>query len=154
MALDENDIKKLQVNLSTIRKIAGWTAQDIGKKIGVTKQTISNLENQKTEMTLTQYIAIRTVIDYEIENNKSNEVLPQVVHILLDLPDDELNEEDHKKINQAVTTLAAASVGGVGLASLVSVSAGLLGGIAGLAMTGAAIGTVSWIQKLMGKEKR
>ena len=70
MALESNDIKKLQVNLSSIRKIAGWTAQDLGKKIGVTKQTISNLENQKTEMTVTQYIAIRTVLDYEIENNK------------------------------------------------------------------------------------
>lgn len=53
MALERNDIKKLQVNLSSIRKIAGWTAQDLGKKIGVTKQTISNLGNQKTEMTLT-----------------------------------------------------------------------------------------------------
>lgn len=153
MALEQNDIKKLQVNLSSIRKIAGWTAQDLGKKIGVTKQTISNLENQKTEMTLTQYIAIRTVLDYEIENNKSNEVLPQVVHILLDVPDDEISAEDHKKIVQAVTTLAAASAGGVGLAGLVSVSAGLLGGIVGLAGVGVALSSASWIQRLMNKEK-
>lgn len=153
MALEQNDIKKLQVNLSSIRKIAGWTAQDLGKKIGVTKQTISNLENQKTEMTLTQYIAIRTVIDYEIENNKSNEVLPQVVHILLDVPDEEISADDRTKIAQAVTTLAAASAGGVGLAGLVSVSAGLLGGIVGLAGMGIALGSASWIQRLMNKEK-
>lgn len=153
MALEQNDIKKLQVNLSSIRKIAGWTAQDLGKKIGVTKQTISNLENQKTEMTLTQYIAIRTVLDYEIENNKSNEVLPQVVHILLDVPDEEISGEDRAKINQAVTTLAAASVGGVGLAGLISVSAGLLGGIAGITLASTAIGSVSWIKKLMEKSK-
>lgn len=149
MALETTDIKKLQTNLGTIRKIAGWTAQDLGKKIGVTKQTISNLENQKTEMTLTQYIAIRTVLDYEMEHSKANEVLPQVVHILLDVPDDEINVEDHKKIDQAVTTLAAASVAGMGLASLASVSAGLLGGIAGLTAMGAAIGTTSWLKKMM-----
>lgn len=154
MALEQNDIKKLQVNLSSIRKIAGWTAQDLGKKIGVTKQTISNLENQKTEMTLTQYIAIRTVLDYEIENNKSNEVLPQVVHILLDVPDEEISNEDQTKINHAVTTLAAASVGGVGLAGLISVSAGLFGGIAGLASIGVALSSASWLQKLMKKESK
>ena len=153
MALETSDIKKLQVNLSSIRKIAGWTAQDLGKKIGVTKQTISNLENQKTEMTLTQYIAIRAVLDYEIENNKSNEVLPQVVHILLDIPDEKISSEDQTKINQAVATLAAASVGGVGLTGLISVSAGLLGGITGLAGIGVALGATSWLQKLMKKEK-
>lgn len=151
MALETSDIKKLQDNLCAIRKIAGWTAQDLGMKIGVTKQTISNLENQKTEMTLTQYIAIRTVLDYEIENNKSNEVLPQVVHILLDLPDAEISVEDQKKINQAVSTLAAASVAGIGLADLVSVSAGLFGGITGLSMIVTTATTIPWIQKLMKK---
>lgn len=153
MALEQNDIKKLQINLSSIRKIAGWTAQDLGEKIGVTKQTISNLENQKTEMTLTQYIAIRTVLDYEIENNKSNEVLPQVVHTLLDIPDDEISAEDRIKISQAVTTLAAASVGGVGLASLISVSAGLFGGIIGLASAAVAANSASWLNRLMRNKK-
>ena len=153
MALEQNDIKKLQVNLSSIRKIAGWTAQDLGKKIGVTKQTISNLENQKTEMTLTQYIAIRTVLDYEIENNKSNEVLPQVVHILLDMPDEKISDEDRNKINHAITTIAAASAGGAGLVGLISLSAGLLGGVAGLTLAGATIGSVSWIKKLMERSK-
>lgn len=153
MNSEENDIKKLQDNLSTIRKIAGWTAQDLGRKIGVTKQTISNLENRKTEMTLTQYIAIRTILDYEIENNRSNAVLPQVVHILLDVPDEEISDEDRIKIDQAVTTLAAASVGGAGLVGLISVSTGLLGGIAGLTLAGATIGSVSWIKKLMEKSK-
>ena len=48
----EIQIKKLQQNLSPIRKIAGWTAEVLGDKIGVTKQTISNLENKKTPMNL------------------------------------------------------------------------------------------------------
>lgn len=149
MNIGSNDVRKLQANLGTIRKIAGWTAQELGEKIGVTKQTISNLENQKTEMSLTQYIAIRTVLDYEIENNKENEVLPQVVHILLDMPDDEISADEHHKVSQATSTLAAAAVGGIGLAGLISASSGLLGSIAGLTAVGASIGTASWLHRLM-----
>lgn len=154
MALETSDIKKLQQNLSSIRKIAGWTAQDLGNKIGVTKQTISNLENQKTEMTLTQYIAIRTIIDYEIQNNQSNEVLPKIVHVLLDVPDNEVCDKDRETIKQAVATLAAASVGGIGAAGLTSIFAGLLGGIVGIAGVGITFNTAKWMNKLMSKGEK
>lgn len=83
----QKQINRLQKNLSSIRKIAGWTAEVLGNKIGVTKQTISNLENKKTPMNFTQYIAIRSVLDAEIEQNKENKVLPQVIAILLDSGD-------------------------------------------------------------------
>ena len=68
----QKQINRLQKNLSSIRKIAGWTAEVLGNKIGVTKQTISNLENKKTPMNFTQYIAIRSGLDAEIEQNKEN----------------------------------------------------------------------------------
>ena len=113
----EKQIKKLQQNLSAIRKIAGWTAEVLGEKIGVTKQTISNLENQKTPMGFTQYIAIRSVLDYEIENNKENEVLRKVVMLLLD-SDDELDEEDYSKVREVVGTVAATASGGIPPAKL------------------------------------
>ncbi|EMC58600.1 helix-turn-helix transcriptional regulator [Streptococcus mutans OMZ175] len=61
--------KILQANLSSIRNIANWTAKELGAKIGVTKQTISNLENsngQTNNLNSTQYLAIRSVIDHEI----------------------------------------------------------------------------------------
>ena len=153
MTFETSDIKKLQTNLCAIRKIAGWTAQELGTKIGVTKQTISNLENQKTEMTLTQYIAIRTVLDYEMANNPANEVLPQVVHVLLDMPDENIDSENRQKIDHAISTLAAAAVGGIGLAGLISISGGLLGGVAGLASLGSALGPASWLQKIMKKQQ-
>lgn len=149
MALESKDVKKLQTNLSSIRKIAGWTTQDLGKKIGVTKQTISNLENQKTEMTVTQYIAIRTVLDYEIANNRENELLAQVVPLLLDIPRENINEDDNSKVNQVVATIAAAAAGGMARSTLVAISAGLFGGIPGLNAMGAAIRTTSWLKKLM-----
>ena len=107
----QKQINRLQSNLSSIRKIAGWTAEVLGNKIGVTKQTISNLENEKTPMNFTQYIAIRSVLDYEISNNKENEVLPKVVALLLDC-EDELDESDYSKVQDVVGTVAATAAGG------------------------------------------
>ena len=115
----QKQINRLQENLSSIRKIAGWTAEVLGNKIGVTKQTISNLENNKTPMNFTQYIAIRSVLDAEIEQNKENKVLPQVIAILLD-SDDELDDDEYEEIQKSVETVSAVASGGIKGAALLS----------------------------------
>ena len=63
----------LQNNLKAIREILNWTSSDLSNLIGVTKQTISNLETQKSRLTKLHYIALRTVIDFEIENLKKTD---------------------------------------------------------------------------------
>lgn len=63
----------LQNNLKAIREILNWTSSDLGNLIGVTKQTISNLENENSRLTKLHYIALRTVIDFEIENLKTTD---------------------------------------------------------------------------------
>lgn len=141
----------LQQNLSAIRKIAGWTAEQLGEKIGVTKQTISNLENRKTTMTLTQYIAIRSVIDFEIQMNKENKVLPQVVEILLDR-DEKYTDEEREKIRESVKTVAATAAGGITGTSLLAVSVGLLGGMLGAKIGGIATTSV-WLSKILRENK-
>lgn len=97
----DTDITKLQNNLLLIRNAGGWTAEVFGDMIGVTKQTISNLENKKTEMTKTQYIAIRAVLDYEMEENPNREILKSAVNLALH--SDEVSEEDQKKIQAFVS---------------------------------------------------
>jgi len=119
----ELQIKRLQQNLASIRKIAGWTAEVLGYKIGVTKQTISNLENGKNPMNFTQYIAIRSVLDDEIESNKENEILPKVVALLLD-SGDELDEEKYSKVQDVASTVAASAAGGTSAAKLDNVFSG------------------------------
>lgn len=152
-------IRRLQDNLTAIRKIAGWTTEELGNKIGVTKQTISNLENKKTPMNLTQYIAIRTVLDYEIENNKENTVLPQVVTILLDIAD-ELGEKDYNRLQEAIFAVSISAAGGVAGVTLASMFAGLLApiGIIGVGMVGPigaiAGGTAYWLKKVLSKTDR
>ena len=136
----------LQKNLSAIRKIAGWTSEQLGEKIGVTKQTISNLENGKTQMTLTQYIALRSIIDFEIQTNKGNLVLLQVVEVLLNNYD-EYTEEEREKVTENVKTIAATASGGITGAALAAVSAGLLAGILNSPVATAT--TAAWLAKIL-----
>lgn len=117
----ETKIIRLQHNLSAIRKIAGWTTEQLGDKIGVSKQTISNLENAKSPMNLTQYIAIRAVLDYEIASNPENEVLPQVVSVLLDS-----DEDEYEKAKEPVKIVAASAAGGIATGALAGVLAALV----------------------------
>ena len=155
----QKQINRLQENLSAIRKIAGWTAEELGERIGVTKQTISNLENKKTPMNLTQYIAIRSVLDFEISNNKENTVLPQVVTILLDKAD-ELDEKEYKKIKEAVSAVSVSAAGGIAGITLASMFAGLLApiGILGtgiIAPLGAvAGGTAFCLNKILNSKNK
>ena len=102
----DRQIGLLQESLSSIRKIAGWSAEKLGDEIGVSKQTISNIERKRTPMTLAQYMAIRNVLDLEIINNKENTVLPQVVNILLD-SGDELDEENYNDLKTRIAAVSA-----------------------------------------------
>ena len=108
MSKKERQRELLQENLRSIRKIAGWTADVLGEKVGVSKQTISNMENGKTKMTLTQYIAIRAVLDFEIDSNPDNTVLPQVIDILVD-KGAELEDEKYSEVKETVETVAASA---------------------------------------------
>ena len=115
-------IQYLQENLQSIRKIAKWTAEDLGKKIGVTKQTISNLENNRTRMNLTQYIAIRTVLEYEVKKNKENVLLPQVLNVIFDDENSQFSREAHEnaKIKDKISMIGAAVAAGIAITSIVS----------------------------------
>jgi transcriptional regulator with XRE-family HTH domain len=154
----KKQIELLQQNLCSIRKIAGWTAEQFGEKIGVTKQTISNLENSKTPMSLTQYIAIRSILDYEIESNQENTVLRQVIDILVD-KGAELEEENYSEIRETVDTVAASASNGKTGASLEKIFISLLTsslGISTLKTLGIALGhseimtkTAIWLKKIL-----
>lgn len=91
----KKEIARFQDNLQTIRKVAGWTATDLGNQIGVSKQTISNLENHNNPMTKTQYIAIRAVLDLEIATNaEKGPIIRSVMQALLNEDDEAESEVD------------------------------------------------------------
>ncbi|MBQ0079556.1 MAG: helix-turn-helix transcriptional regulator [Eubacterium sp.] len=92
----EQAVERLQIHLASIRNLAGWTTTDLADRLGVTKQTIWNLENRNTKMTMIQYIAIRSVIDAEIAAHPEKETLKNAVELFLDadLPEEEQDRVD------------------------------------------------------------
>lgn len=163
-------IMRLQDNLSTIRKLGGWTTQELGDKIGVTKQTISNLENKKSTMTKLQYIGLRSVLDSEA--NSSSEYAPLLKLALEKLLDAELSADEQANYEEKMKTAAAAISGGAtalsvtrnfGLEDTVNALTGsvIAGGVAavGVALGSAiplgmvaGVGTAKWLEKLLKKE--
>lgn len=95
---DAELISRMQSNLAIIRKVGGWTTAQFGEEIGVTRQTVSNLEKGRTPLTKTQYLAIRAVLIHEIGAN-GNEGLAQVVRTLVDEP---LEDADKSAADEGV----------------------------------------------------
>ena len=77
---------RLQESLSSLRKVAGWSAEELGEQLDVTRQTIVNLENGQTKMTKVQYMAIRLAFATEIQSN-NNRTLLELLDILVDRDD-------------------------------------------------------------------
>lgn len=98
-----SDEEKLQKYLPLIRSAAGWTAEELGNKIGVTKQTISNLENQKTKMSKTQYLAIQMVISQRIATSLDDPTLSNIMKLMM-------NTDEEQPINYDAIPQAMAVV--------------------------------------------
>ena len=144
----DKDIEKLQENLYVIRRLAGWSAEDLGERIGVTKQTIRNLEkkNNDAKMSKTQYIAIRAVLDYELAENPDNVALKQAIEILLDSED--LSDDEKERVHVAVTAASGVAASGVSSKETAEIMLSLLQGTIPLIATGG-----SWIARILSKTK-
>ena len=102
-SFDVGKISRLQENLANIRKVAGWSAEDLGEMLGVTRQTIVNLEYSNVQMSKTQYIAIRALLDVEIQRS-NNETLSQVIEILID--SGTISEEVQNEVKKTISSTA------------------------------------------------
>ena len=98
---------RLQENLASIRKIAGWTAENLGEMLGVSKQNISNIENNNTKLSRAQYVAIRHFLDYQVIHNPDNTTLPFIVYLLLDRP--EIVGHDYNSLKSAAQNIGVAA---------------------------------------------
>jgi transcriptional regulator with XRE-family HTH domain len=127
---ENQEIRILQNNLKTIRTILNWTLEELADKIGVTKQTISNLENIKTEMTKMQYIAIRTILDYEVATVEKDNGLAEVLTLLFD-DEKQLKEPiSENKRSDAAKVIASATSSGVATSVIFPALLPLIGTVA------------------------
>ena len=101
--IKDEDIKRLDEILLLVRASVGWSAQEFGDKIGVTRQTINNIESHRRNYHLnkTQYIAIRSVLDDEIcEHPRDTAMLRSILDAFIDRREkytDKEREELYKK---------------------------------------------------------
>ena len=99
-----DEISRLQRHLPLIRSCAGWTAAALGEKLGVKRQTISTIEQgeEKYKMTRMQYLAIRKVLDDEIETSSNDtQMLSAVIDALVDHPENYTDDERTEILSKA-----------------------------------------------------
>ena len=64
LRLRQRMIDTMQNSLKQVRQVLGFGSQEFADIVGLTRQTINNLENKKNKMSATQYVAICAVIDH------------------------------------------------------------------------------------------
>lgn len=102
------EIERFEEIFPLIRRTVGWSAKEFGEKIGVSRQTINNLENKKYKLTRTPYIAMRYVLDDEIEKHPDEtEMLKVVLDSFVDHPE-KYDKESKDKIYKAANLLSPA----------------------------------------------
>ncbi len=106
----KDEIERFQKNIGLIRKILGMSEKELADSIGVTRQTINKIANEKYPLTRTQYLAMRMIIEDEKKDNpKENEMLANVIDVLVDNPDD-YTEKQKEKILEMANLLAPAII--------------------------------------------
>ena len=75
---EEDKIKRMQKNLYLLRASLGLTGDEFGNYIGVTRQTISNIESGRANLTKTQYLAIRYAVGVNIGHGVAFNLLYKV----------------------------------------------------------------------------
>ncbi len=148
----EREIERLTQNLPAIRKIAGWSSEELGEFIGVTKQTISNIETRKTKMSKTQYIAIRTIIDYEIAEHPENELFANVVNILLDSDDTPESEQKAKVTREMLDKTSKTAITSGAIAGVSAVLSVLASPAVAPVLGSAILASSKWLKKIITKE--
>lgn len=84
--LRQRMVETMQASLKQIRQVLGFGVQEFGDLIGLTRQTINNLETQKNKMSSIQYVAVCAVIDNCVKDKP--QLLPILSTILCSNADD------------------------------------------------------------------
>lgn len=157
MTTEEREITELQDNLEMLRKLFGWTAEQLGNRLGVTKQTILNLEHGKPVMSKIQYIAIRSVMETEAmgREGEEKENLLKVLSLVFN-EDKSVTDEQREKALDAARVVSTATAAGAGAAATMSVLTGSLTalGIGAVAINPALVAVVGvggWVAGMLNK---
>lgn len=154
-----NEIERLQNHLLLIRRTAGWTAEEFGERIGVTRQTINNLEAGRNKLTKTQYIAIRAVLDAEMTASpEDTEMLKCLLEAFIDNPDkykDSDREALLTKANMLTPSILVGTTSRKDVSKELVAAATTMGIVAAISPIGAIVGgTSAWLIKVLLDKKK
>lgn len=74
-------IENFQSSMKAIRRLMGYSVVELAEYIGVTRQTINNLENGRAKMSGVQFLSLAAVVDNYIA---TNEEMYQAIAVILD----------------------------------------------------------------------
>lgn len=142
----------MQENLLLIRRTVGWTASRFGDKIGVTRQTINNIESGRCKLNKTQYIAMRSVLDAEINSSPYDTKMLQILlDVLVDNPQ-KYSEEVREKVKEKANIMTPGIL--IGSVSREVVSNEWMSVVAealALVAPTATLGLAGWLLKMVNK---
>lgn len=151
-----NEIKRLQDIMLLLRRTAGWSAEEFGNRIGITRQQVSNLEKHKSKLSKTQYIAIRAVLDAEMnEYPEDTEAMRYILEVFVDNPDkydEDTRREFLSKANMLTPSILAGATARKDVSKeLVKVisALGIASIVAGVALPLVGFGTTTWLTKIL-----
>ena len=152
-----NEIERLQEHLLLVRRTVGWTAEEFGERIGVTRQTINNLEAGRNKLNKTQYIAMRSVLDAEMNQYpEETEMLKLILDVFIDNPQTYSEEEKEKllsKANMVAPSILAGSTSRKDVSKeIIAVAGGI--GILAAGPLFATAATSAWLLKTIFDKKK
>ena len=137
-------IDKFQENLGPIRKVAGWTTQQLADELGVARQTVSNLETGKSPMTKT---LVDDPIEQRIRERRAQEQDGEAVADNAPVNTDGGNVADNaatEKRKPSAATLKASKTAATGKPTL-STAMQALAVITGALASGTAAGIITYL---------
>ena len=118
-------LDRLRQNLPTLRRAAGWSAQDLASMLGVSRQTIVNLENganlgepesaenKGAVMTPERYLAVRRLLDARIMDQQSDAAIPPASRSVLEnliiifVDSDRFNDLDRNDLKREINEIVS-----------------------------------------------
>lgn len=159
-----DEILRMQENLLLIRRTVGWTAEEFGDRIGVTRQTINNIEFGRNKLSKTQYIAMRSVLDAEMAQSPDDTaMLRLLLDVLIDHPEN-YHEDECSQIVAKANLMAPAILAGTATRDTVSKEwirsigavAGIGAALSAIPIVGAMAGGVvsAWMLKAIEQKRK
>ena len=157
-----NEVERLQEYMLLIRRAVGWSAEEFGERIGVSRQTVNNLEGKRNKLTKAQYIAIRSSLDVEIRQHpEDTDMLRLILDVFVDHPEnyDEGEREGLlMKANMIMPSILAGTTSRKEVSKELTSSAIAMGLITGamISTIGFAMidGVIEWLVKAVTDKKK